>query len=110
MCLHMLPLVDSHSLGSLVLKTAMEPELRFKGLPRHDKAGVSRVHEHLEVNHLQQRSRSYCENGQLGEDMHLLSFKSISFGFVRLFDTWWRQICSSSYIFLVRTSPCNAPV
>ncbi len=49
----------------------MEPELRFKGLPRHDKAGVSRVHEHLEVNHLQQRSRSYCENGQLGEDMHL---------------------------------------
>lgn len=52
----MLPRVDSHSLGSLVLKTAMEPELRFKGLPRHDKAGVpsfkrcqETVHEHLEV-------------------------------------------------------------
>lgn len=63
----------------------MEPELRFKGLPRHDKAGVPRdakrcqetVHEHLEVNHLQQPSRSYCENGQLG-DM-ILSFIQIHF-------------------------------
>ena len=42
MCFRMLPRVDNHSLGSLVLKTAMEPELRFKGLPRHDKAGVPR--------------------------------------------------------------------
>jgi len=82
----MLPRVDSHSLGSLVLKTAMEPELRFKGLPRHDKAGVpsfkrcqETVHEHLEVNHLQKPSRSYCENGQLGEDMPELIMRSSPF-------------------------------